>query len=455
MAPSASPRLHSRPHSRPRLLHVDLTAGTWRAVVPEPGLLLGPAAELPGGAALACALLLPHAARAWDDPESPLLLLAGPLTGTLAPCSGRAVLAARAPCGGFRVLDFGGRLPTVLRRAGWDGLVVNGRAARPTGIEISAAGARLTDASGLAGPGCAARTGAVFAALAGFGAAACVGPAAWRGAHGAAVLPGPDQPALGGGLGLTWAARNLAWVAASGAGHPPVADPAGLRAARRAILRLLAAGPALLGPLGLARRGAAALYDLAQARSMLATDHFRATRFAGAEAVSRAMAGLAASAARGGCLGCPVRCGRRDADGPLPGFESLAWLTAQIGNPDAGLAVAAHRRCLALGLDPTAAGAALAARRERDGRDWDAAGLMEFLADLARGGIDLDADGLPNLRVDGLDLPPLDPRGAAGLALGYALAPEGGLWGVGAVGPEVLGKPVAVDRFAWAGKARL
>ena len=54
-----------------------------------------------------------------------------------------------------------------------------------------------------------------------------------------------------------------------------------------------------------------------------------------------------------------------------------------------------------------------------------------------------------------MELPAFDPRGAYGLALGLAVSSVGPeAWRAGCLAHEVLRKPVATDRFRFAGKAR-
>ena len=60
------------------------------------------------------------------------------------------------------------------------------------------------------------------------------------------------------------------------------------------------------------------------------------------------------------------------------------------------------------------------------------------------------------MTVKGLELPAYDPRGAYGMALGYAVSTRGGCHlRAYPISHEILRKPVATDRFSFAGKARI
>jgi len=69
-------------------------------------------------------------------PDNPLLFMAGPLTGTSAP-SMRACVVTKSPLTGI-YLDsfFGGRFGPEIKYAGYDGLIILGRAAQPTYLWI-------------------------------------------------------------------------------------------------------------------------------------------------------------------------------------------------------------------------------------------------------------------------------------------------------------------------------
>ncbi len=79
------------------LLHVDLTTGGLERRCTPPDLLRR---EL-GGRGLAGYLLEPRISLPWDHPDMPLCLLAGPLSGTVTPFSGRARLASRSALTGL------------------------------------------------------------------------------------------------------------------------------------------------------------------------------------------------------------------------------------------------------------------------------------------------------------------------------------------------------------------
>lgn len=456
-----------------RLLHVDLDSRSAR--VEEPGLALF--REFLGGRGLAGALLRPHASRSWDAPELPLVILAGALSGTESPGCGRACIASKSPLTStFLDSAAGGGLASAIKRAGLDGIVIHGEAKSLVGVRIVDGAAEFLDAGHLAGRS----TGDTYADILGSGAAdpasfAAIGPAGERGVAFADIVVDRHFPA-GRGLGAVMGAKKLKWLAVRGTGAVPVADSARLESAKVEILRLAAASPFLQGQFGISNYGTAALFDLTHSRRMMPTDNFRSTWFDHKGALSAPAMVQRYAAHAAGCAGCHIECARiaaTELDGEtgwvLPEFDALSHLTALIGNADPDLAARANLRCIALGLDPISTGAVLAARREISGRDYAPGELLELLEDIAYGrgeGALLGqgayryaaAMGRPEaaMTVKGMELPAFDPRGAYGLALGYAVATRGGCHlRAFPISHEILRKPVATDRFSFAGKARM
>jgi len=445
------------------ILHVDLTTGELeRRRLPE---------ELCrawiGGRGLAGHFLRPHVTRAWDAPEMPLMLMAGPLVGTAAPTSGRMAVASRSPLTGTAGdCSVGGAFATQLKKAGLDGIVLTGRAARWTGLEVADAAAALVDAGTLAGL----PTHEAHALLAGRGATAVIGPAAEAGCLFANVMFDRNHAAGRNGLGAVWAAKRLKYVTVRGAGKVPVADPGGLAKAREDIFRLVAAAPILLGECGIANYGTAALYDLMHARRMMPTDNFRRTVFDAAAAVNAPAMARKYQPHKAGCRGCHILCKRGTADGRhLPEFETLSHFSALLGNDDLATVVAANDLCGEMGMDTITAGATLACHAEIIGRRLAPEEVLSLLADIGRGrglGRELGqgsaryaaSRGRPELSmsVKGQELPAYDPRGAYGMALSYAVSTRGAdHLRAYPISHEILRKPVATDRFSFSGKARI
>ncbi|OGR40625.1 MAG: aldehyde ferredoxin oxidoreductase [Desulfovibrionales bacterium GWA2_65_9] len=427
-----------------------------------------------GGKGLGGYLLRDQASLPPGHPDLPLILAVGPLTATIAPTSGRCHLTTRSPLtGAVADSSAGGRLGTELARAGWDAVVVVGRAMRPTGIEIDNEAVRLVDASALLGLD----TIEIFARLRERrpkGSIAATGPAADTGCLFASLIVDTHHAAGRCGLGRVAGQKNLKYLAVHGTGRRKVADLAALKAAREDILRLTAASPVLLGQHGFSCFGTGSIFDLMDSRRMMPTDNFKSTRFPGAENLNAYAYKQRYQPRRHGCQGCHVLCKKIAADGrSMPEFETMSHFTALIGNTDLELVLQANDLCNRLGLDTISAGSTLACHREITGENLTGARVLELLTgmgtgvgpgaklgvELARGSARYAASkGRPELSmsVKGLELPAYDPRGAYGMALAYATSTRGGCHlRAYPISHEILRKPVATDRFSFSGKARI
>lgn len=449
------------------VLRVDCASRTVRREPIAPAVLKR---EI-GGKGLCGFFLEPFAGLDWDHPDSPLLFFTGPLVGTTSPTSGRMQVMGRSPLTGAAFdASVGGSLGTELKKAGLDGLIVTGRSEHPLGLEIVDGEARLVDARALRGLSIGETREVLAAKDAHRFAYAGVGPAAENGALFATIGVDSRHAVGRGGLGTVMAGKGLKYITVRGSGRVRVADPAALAKAREAVIRQTNASPALMGEFGIARYGTAALYDLMYERAMSPTDNFRRVRFEAGRACNAAAVRKRLETVRRGCKGCHILCKKQGRGGEeAPEYETLSHFTALLGQADLGLAIKANAACNELGLDTISAASALAVKRELDGRDFDAEALLAALSDIGhmRGEgaiLGLGATRYATLRgagekaaaVKGLDLPAYDPRGAYGMALGYAVSTRGGCHlRAYPIGHEILRKPVATDRFSFSGKARI
>ncbi|MGC9130822.1 MAG: aldehyde ferredoxin oxidoreductase N-terminal domain-containing protein, partial [Pyrobaculum sp.] len=127
------------------ILRVNLTKRKWVVQRLDPAV----ARDFIGGRGLAVKIL-------WDelppgvDPLSPhnkLIFAAGPLTGLPGPNFGKLVVAAKSPLtGGYGDGNIGSWAAVNLRKAGYDALVVEGRAERPVYIFIDGDKVEILDA---------------------------------------------------------------------------------------------------------------------------------------------------------------------------------------------------------------------------------------------------------------------------------------------------------------------
>ncbi|MCK5665515.1 MAG: aldehyde ferredoxin oxidoreductase C-terminal domain-containing protein, partial [Thiotrichaceae bacterium] len=228
-----------------------------------------------------------------------------------------------------------------------------------------------------------------------------------------------------------------------------------------------------MGKFGFANLGTGAVYDLMDNRRMMPTDNFQHTKFKHASNLNAAAFGKAYRPSKHGCLGCHILCKKTVTQNgdkiTMPEFETMSHFTALIGCHDLDLVIKANERCNYYGMDTISTASVLSCRREIKGVEYTKKNILSLIDDIAfrrNEGEDLGLGtklyaqkmGRPDssMAVKGLELPAYDPRGAYGMALGYALSTRGGCHlRAYPISHEILRKPVATDRFSFSGKARI
>ena len=118
-----------------KLLRLDLSSGTQRT---EP-INEADVRQYLLGSGLAAKIYYEEIQPDLDplDPGSPLLAFTGLLTGTYAPTASRSTWCGRSPLTGiWNEANMGGHWGAELRFAGFDGVIVTGRAAEPVYVWI-------------------------------------------------------------------------------------------------------------------------------------------------------------------------------------------------------------------------------------------------------------------------------------------------------------------------------
>jgi aldehyde:ferredoxin oxidoreductase len=161
--------------------------------------------------------------------EDVLVFMTGPLTGTLAPSSGRIDVVAKSPetelLGGANA---GGFFGPELKYAGYDGIVIHGRAPSPVYLAVFEDKAEVRDAGHLWGKGVfdtvrALREGDQDIQV------ACIGPAGENSVNLAGIAFGLRNYAARGGLGAVMGSMNLKAIALRGTRGVDIAEPDRLR----------------------------------------------------------------------------------------------------------------------------------------------------------------------------------------------------------------------------------
>ncbi|MGD9138930.1 MAG: aldehyde ferredoxin oxidoreductase N-terminal domain-containing protein, partial [Desulfobacterales bacterium] len=132
-----------------KILTVDLSAEVITEIDIQPY-----AERFLGGRGIATRLYWEHVTAATEafDPENHLIFMTGPITATGAQGASRFSIVGKSPMlmpEGFCYGNMGGYWGASLKRAGFDGLMVFGKAKRPVYLFIADGNATIEDASGI------------------------------------------------------------------------------------------------------------------------------------------------------------------------------------------------------------------------------------------------------------------------------------------------------------------
>lgn len=414
--------------------------------------------EYLGGASLAARMLFDRLLPELDplSPEAPLLFLNGPLTGTAGPAVGRFVICGRSSatrlwaesnCGGFWGPE--------LRKAGYDGLLVTGRADRPVYLWIDDGRLEIRPAEHLWGLDTYQAQEKVVAELdRGLVRVASIGVAGERQIPFALILCDHGRVAGRTGMGAVMGSKNLKAVAVKGSGAVPVADMARFKPVRSESNRNLRADAMteVLRKLGSA--GAAEYFDYL---GEMPKRYFQQGTFkeeiaiSGADVADTILDGVSA------CHACVIACGRvvRLEDGEKrkgPEYETLVGFGPNLWLNDAVAITRLGELCDRYGMDTISLsniiGLAFTLFARGIISDADTGGLSlrwgdpdaveqlihqtvnregfgAYLSEGARAlGRRYNVEELA-VQVNGLEVAYHDPRGASGMALVYATSPRG------------------------------
>ena len=409
-------------------------------------------------------------------PKNKLIFMTGPLTGTMFPGAGRTAVCSKSPLTGT-IADslMGGSFGAYLKRAGFDGIVFEGRSSDPVYLIIDGDNVSLKNASFLWGRTTSETRRELVDRYDGAWVAA-IGPAGENLARMACICAGArtGRESVAGrcGMGAVMGSKRLKAVVVRAEGKINIVHEHAYKKILEKIRRTVETHPATGVDGSLARFGTAVLVHRITAAGMLPTENFSGRRltFEDVDQFSGETIRERYLVKRTACFACPTACGRwvrvNGWEGKGPEYENLVML-----GPNSGFysyereIVPLNRLCDELGLDAISIGAILgfarAAGEIRNLTDAEklvreiASGRSKFSKGLAAAARELNLKVLAP-HVKGLELPAYDPRGAKGIALAYATSNRGGCHlRAYTIGPEILSNPEFVDPSAETRKASL
>jgi len=475
-----------------KILRVNLTDQTAN----EEELPLEIARDFIGGAGFGIKYLFDEVKAGTDPlgPENKLIFASGPFSGTTIPCASRMAVTAKSPLtGAVGMALTGGYFPVELKFAGYDALIIEGKAEKPTYVWIKNGKVQFRSAKKVWGMKTTDTQQIIKNELNDQNVRiACIGPAGENLSKMACIIN--ELRAAGRkGLGAVMGSKNLKAIAIRGSGKLSIANKEKLKTARGGFTKAMKESPVLYPQFS--KLGTPMVVDHTCAMGIFPGKNFSATgEFAPADKI-----GVEVQETRNvgseHCFGCPVGCSQLKlaktgayagilAEGPE--FETMYSFGGVTGVDNIDAIIAADRLADELGLDTISAGVTIGfamelyekgiLRKEETGglelnfgNDKAMVTLLRLMA--FREGIgDILADGTKAaaekigkgsdkyaMHVKGLELPGYDVRGAKAHGLNYATSYTGADHNRGYAFQEIFGIPIPyeVDRFAAEGKGKL
>ncbi len=411
-----------------------------------------------GGASLAARLLyttLTPELTAFDE-DAPLLLLNGPLTGSLGPTVGRFVVCGLSPATGlWAEANCGGFWGPELRMAGYDGLWITGRAQGRVYLWLTGGRLEVRDASALWGQdtyqlqeSVRGEVGVANARVAG------IGVAGENGVLFAGIFCDNGRTAGRTGLGAVMGAKSLKAIAVKGHLKAPLSENEIYKPIRSASNKALRTDTqtGVLQDLG-----TSGVTDYADYLGSLPKMYYTLGEIDNIDKVSGSTMKETILVGTSACQGCVIACGRvvNLGDGQKrkgPEYETVVGLGPNLMIRDLSAITRLMELCDRYGMDTISTGNTIGCAMHLFDRGiiseadtggiilkWgDEATVAELIHLTARreGFGALLAQGSRRMakhfgaeeeavQVNGLEVAYHDPRGVSGMALVYATSPRG------------------------------
>ena len=427
----------------PLYAKVDLTIGKWESFPISEEYFK----KYIGGKCLAARLLLDLTEAGIDplSPEAVFIINTSPLNGSGSPSSSRFNMTFKnVLTGGIASSNCGGQFGLMLKKAGFDGLIITGKAEKPVLLDITEGSISIKSAEELWGLD----TEETQSKLPKAYGKLVIGTAGENLVKYAAAASGER---MGGrcGTGAVMGSKNLKAIIAFGKKQPEIAHPEKFKKFIKKWITFIKNHP-MTGD-SLPKYGSAGLLNKANASYALPTHNFKYGHFEKADAISGETLAETRLIKNSGCMTCPIRCERRvslegrEVKGPE--YETLGLFGANIDSDDLDMVLKLNYMADDLGLDTISLASTIAFAMELKEHGIADFGLEfgktdnlpEIVTKIAhREGIYSDlANGTKWLsekyggksfamHVKGLEIASYEPRRSVGMGLGYATSNRGG-----------------------------
>ena len=395
------------------------------------------------------------------DAANLLLFTTGPLTGTKAQTSGRGTVVTKSPQTNlFLDSHFGGIFAAEMKKAGWDVIILHGRAKNPKYIVIKDDDIQFKDARALWGIECL-KTHEWLQKKEGKKRTAVIGPAGENRVKFSAITIDGHRHAGRGGAGAVMGSKNLKGLVITGSKKVPLHDPENFQVKAKEVLKKIQENNFV--PIR-RKYGTPFWVKPVSDWGLLPTKNYQEGQFVHADNINAETMQKAIVDKGGACWNCVIACWNTSSvkSGPYKGvslvgpeYETIALMGSNLGIENIDDVAYLNERCNELGMDTISLGGVLGfaieayekgviTAKDLGGNDvgWGKSKeLAELINDIAyrKGHVcDALAEGVRGaaerlgggsdmyaVHVKGLEIPGYDPRGVFGMGLAYATSDRG------------------------------
>ena len=416
--------------------------------------------------------------------DNKLLLVTGPLAGTNAQAVSRWMVCTRSPLtGAFARSVCGADFGAWMRFAGYDFIMVEGKAENPVYLHLSDNTCQIKDADELWGKDTSETQEWLIQRYGRNTRVACIGPAGERLVRYAAIASA-RRTASRCGTGTVMGSKNLKAIAISAQRNVRLHDPDTFKQLVKEQIKLMQESKAYHHHTDV---GTTTTHDITNPLGIYPVRNFRYGQQNGYEKLSGEEYRKFRTG-NFGCYSCSARCGKihHVSSGPYAGshsegpeYETIWAFSGPMDNTNIEATIAADQLCDDFGMDTISTGNAIGFAYELyekgilTGQDTDGlelsygnhSAMIELIKKIGRreGIGNVLAEGVMRaaamigkgaesyaIHVKGLEPPAYEPRGAKCLGFNYATSNIGASHGYGYAPQEVFGSPIPrpVDRFA-------
>ena len=379
-------------------------------------------------------------------PDNMLLFMTGPLTGTLAPSTGRHVVCGKSPITGlWGESHAGGHFGERLRASGFDGILIKGLSDTPVTLQIKNGEAEILPADDLWGM-TTSDTQESLKKNNGRMQVSCIGPAGENLVKFASIV-NDERVAARCGMGAVMGSKKLKAITVNGSNSILLASPDEFKELALSSSKILGEAMYMLRD-----QGTNMYLDIGMMFNDVPIKYFQEIEFDNADLINgKSLSEILTG--RSACYSCPIACGRKVsvAEHDLeniagPEFQTIASLGTNLMISDLNKIVLMNHLCNQYGMDTISCGSTIALAtylcdidKANFGFKWDdpdtvidtihkiaqREGIGNILAEgsLALGKKHNAEESV--LHVRGLEIPNHDPRAFSGMTTVYTIASRG------------------------------